>query len=102
MNFEQNSSLLFDDINIPEVFISEYLTTASGDYVKIYLYCFFCSKHNIDITPLDLSKKLCLHIDVIKQGLKYWVDNNVLLKKGNSYIISDLKQIEIVLKLLLQ
>lgn len=95
MNFEQNSSLLFDDVNIPEVFVSEYLTAASGDYVKIYLYCFYCGKHGIDITPLDLSKKLCLQIDVIKQGLKYWVDNNVLLKKGNSYVIADLKQTEL-------
>lgn len=95
MNFEQNSSLLFDDVNIPEVFVSEYLTAASGDYVKIYLYCFYCGKHSIDITPLDLSKKLCLQIDVIKQGLKYWVDNNVLLKKGNSYVIADLKQTEL-------
>ena len=72
MNFEQNFSLLFDDVNIPEVFVSEYLTAASGDYVKIYLYCFYCGKHGIDITPLDLSKKLGLHIDVIKDGLKYW------------------------------
>lgn len=95
MNFEQNFSLLFDDVNIPEVFVSEYLTAASGDYVKIYLYCIFCSKHKIDITPLDLSKKLCLPIETIKEGLKYWVDSSAMLKKGNSYIIADLKQIEL-------
>lgn len=95
MNFEQNFSLLFDDINIPEVFISEYLMPASGDYVKIYLYCFFCSKHNINIAPLDLSKKLSLPINVIEQGLKYWEDSNALIKKGDSYIIADLKQIEL-------
>ena len=92
MNFEQNFSLLFDDINIPEVFISEYLTSASGDYVKIYLYCFFCSKHKIEIDPLDLSKKISLSIATIEQGLKYWEENNVLIKKGSSYIIADLKQ----------
>ena len=95
MNFEQNFSLLFDDVNIPEVFISEYLAAASGDYVKIYLYCFYCSKHKMDIAPLDLSKKLALPIQTIEQGLKYWAENNVLVKKGNSYIIADLKQIEL-------
>lgn len=95
MNFEQNFSLLFDDINIPEVFISEYLTAASGDYVKIYLYCFFCSKHKINIEPLDLSKKLSLPIATIEQGLKYWETNNAIIKKGDSYIIADIKQLEL-------
>jgi len=95
MNFEQNFSLLFDDINIPEVFISEYLPTASGDYVKIYLYCLFCCKHKIEIAPLDLSKKLCLPITTIEQSLKYWEENNLLIKKGDSYILADLKQIEL-------
>ena len=95
MNFEQNFSLLFDDVNIPEVFVSEYLTVASGDYVKIYLYCIFCSKHKIEIAPLDLSKKLSLPIETIEQGLKYWEENHALMKKGNAYIISDLKQIEL-------
>lgn len=95
MNFEQNFSLLFDDVNIPEVFVSEYLTSASGDYVKIYLYCIYCGKHKIEIAPLDLSKKLSLPIETIEQGLKYWEENHALMKKGNAYIISDLKQIEL-------
>lgn len=95
MNFEQNFSLLFDDVNIPEVFISEYLTAASGDYVKIYLYCFYCAKHKIEIAPLDLSKKLSLPITTIEQGLQYWVENSLLMKKGNAYVITDIKQLEL-------
>ena len=95
MNFEQNLSLLFDDINVPEVFISEYLTAASGDYVKIYFYCLFLCKHKIDITPLVLSKKLSFPINIIEQGLKYWEENNILIRKGDSYIVADLKQLEV-------
>lgn len=95
MKFEQNFSLIFEDINLPELFISEYLCAANGDYVKIYLYCLYSSKHKLDITPLDLSKKLNLSIQIIEQGLKYWEENNVLIKKGKSYILADLKQIEV-------
>lgn len=95
MNFEQNFSLLFDDINIPEIFISEYLTAANGDYVKLYMYCFYLCKHKIDISPLDLSQKLSLPISTIEQGLKYWEENEVLIKKGKSYIVADLKQLEV-------
>lgn len=95
MTFEQNLSMLFEDMNIPEVFISEYMCMANGDYVKIYMYCLFLCKHGSDITPLDLSKKLCLPIKTVEQGLKYWEENNVLLKKQNSYIINDIKKIEV-------
>ncbi len=95
MNFEQNLSLIFEDMSIPEVFISEYLCTANGDYVKIYLYCSFLCKHNVDISALDLSQKLGISIKAVEQGLKYWEDNGVLIRKGESYILADLKQIEV-------
>lgn len=95
MNFEHNFSLLFEDLNLPEVFISEYLCAANGDYVKIYLYCSYLCKHKIDVSPLDLSKKLALSLPIIEQGLKYWEENNVLIRKGESYILADLKQNEV-------
>lgn len=95
MNFEQDISLIFEDFNIPEVFISEYICAASGDYVKLFLYCSYLCKHKIDVAPLDISKKLGMPIATIEQGLKYWEENNVLIKKGNSYVIADLKQMEV-------
>lgn len=95
MNFEQNLSLIFENMSIPEVFISEYLCTANGDYVKIYLYCSFLCKHNVDISALDLSQKLGISIQKIEQGLKYWEDNGVMIRKGESYVLADLKQIEV-------
>lgn len=92
MNFEQKQSTIFSDIDIPEVFINEYISNANGDYVKIYLYCLFLCKYNCDITPLDLSKKLSLPISTIEEGIKYWEKNNVIIKKQNSYMLVDLKQ----------
>ena len=95
MNFEKNWSMLFEDVNIPEVFITEYLSAANGDYVKIYLYCMFLCKHNTEITALDLSKKLSLSLAVVEQGLKYWEDAMVLIRKQQDYILNDLKNLEI-------
>lgn len=95
MNFEQKPSLIFSDFNIPEVFITEHLGAADGNYVKIYLYCLFLCKYGHDISVLDLSKKLSLPIPVIEEGLKYWEKNNVLLKKQKTYILVDLKQQEV-------
>ena len=95
MNFEKNWSTLFEDINIPELFVSNHLTNANGDYVKLYLYCMFISKHNGDISPLNLSKKLSLPLSTVEQGLKYWEENGVMTRKQKNYILNDLKQQEI-------
>ncbi len=95
MNFEQTISSIFSDLDIPEVFITEHLANAKGDYVKIYLYCQFLCKYKGEISPLDLSKKLNLPIATIEEGLKYWMKVSVLSKKDNTYILSDLKQQEV-------
>ena len=95
MNFEQKASMLFSDLNIPEVFISEHLSAASGDYVKIYLYCLFLCKYGNEITPLDLSKKLAIPLATVEEGLKYWEKDNVIMKKQKAYVLCDLKQQEV-------
>lgn len=95
MKFEQNLSMLFSDINLPEVFVSEYLCSANGDYVKIYVYCLFLCKYDSEISPLDLSKKLSLPLKTVELGLKYWEEQGVFIKKNKVYELADLKKIEI-------
>ena len=44
MKLEQNDkSLLFSSTDIPDVFFTEYLSLADGNYVKVYLYLLFLS-----------------------------------------------------------
>ena len=95
MKFEQNLSMLFSDLNIPELFISEHLCSANGDYIKIYIYCLFLCKYSSEITPLDLSKKLSLPLKTIELGLQYWQEQNVMIKKNKTYELCDLKKIEL-------
>lgn len=95
MNFEQNLSMLFSDLNIPEVFITEHFCMANGDYIKVYIYCTFLCKYNGEISPLDLSKKLCLPLKTVELALKYWEEQDVIIKKQNTYILSDLKKLEV-------
>ncbi len=59
MKLEQNDkSMLFSNTEIPDVFFSEYLSSANGDYIKVYLYILFLSKYDKDIKINDLSKNL--------------------------------------------
>ena len=97
MKLEQNDkSMLFSNTEIPDVFFSEYLSSANGDYIKVYLYILFLSKYDKDIKINDLSKKLALPLKVIQEAFKYLEDVGVLVKKHTGYILSNLQEIELL------
>ena len=96
MKLEQNDlPMLFSSTELPDVFFTEYLSQASGDYIKIYLYIVFLSKYGKDVKINDLSKKLNIDFKTIQEGLKYWEDNGVITKKNTGYIINNLQEIEL-------
>ena len=94
MKLEQNeNSLLFSETIIPDLFFSEYLSNASGDFIKVYLYIMFLSKYNKDISINDLSKKLSVAFPVVQEALKYWENLGVITKAANGYLINNLQEI---------
>lgn len=96
MKLEQNEkNLLFSETNLPDVFFTEYLTQASGDYIKVYLYIVFLSKYNKDVKINDLSKSLNLPFNVIQEALTYWEDAEAIIKKNNGYIVVNLQEKEL-------
>ena len=96
MKLEQNELLpIFSNTTLPDIFFTEYLPEANGDYVKIYLYILFLSKYDKDIKVNDLCKKLGLPLKVIQDGIKYWEDQGVFTKKNTGYIINNLQEKEL-------
>ncbi len=96
MKLEQNDlPMLFSSTDLPDVFFTEYLSQASGDYIKIYLYIVFLSKYGKDVKINDLSKKLNIDFKTIQEGIKYWEDTGVITKKNTGYIINNLQEIEL-------
>ena len=95
MNFESNKSILFSDTLVSDMFITEYMSSADGDYVKVYLYCLFLGKHRRQISINDLSKKLCIDISKVKQAFAYWESTGVFLKKEAGIVMCDLKEKEV-------
>ncbi len=96
MKLEQNDQLpLFSSTQIPDIFFSEYLSSANGDFIKVYLYLLFLSKYDKDIKINDLSKKLGLSLNTIQDAIKYWEEQEVLTKKSNGYILNNLQEIEL-------
>ena len=65
MKLEQNDlSLIFSQTSIPDVFFTEYLSQANGDFIKVYLYLSFLSKYNKEVKINDLSKKLEMQLNI--------------------------------------
>ena len=96
MKLEQNDMpLLFSSTNLPDVFFTEYLSQASGDFIKIYLYIVFLSKYGKDVKINDLSKKLNIDFKIIQEGIKYWEDLGVITRKNTGYIINNIQEIEL-------
>lgn len=96
MKLEQNElSMLFSSTSLPDVFITEYLSEASGDFIKVYLYMLFLSKYNKEIKLNDLSKKIALPLTTIQAAIKHWEDAEVITKKGTGYIINNIQEVEL-------
>ena len=96
MKLEQNDLLpLFSSTSLPDIFFTEYLPEANGDYLKVYLYILFLSKYDKDIKLNDLSKKLNLSFKIIQDAMKYWEDQNVIVKKNTGYAFNNLQEIEL-------
>ena len=91
----KDKSILFSYTEIPDIFFTEYLSCASGDFIKIYLCLVFLSKYDKDIKITDLSKKLNLPFNVIQAGLTFWEENGVITKKTNGYILNSLQELEL-------
>ena len=97
MKLEQNDkSMLFSNTEIPDVFFTEYLSSANGDYIKVYLYILFLSKYDKDIKINDLSKKLALPLKTIQEAFKYWEEAGVLIKKHTGYNLVNLQEVELL------
>ncbi len=56
-------------------FINEYLPSASGEYVKVYLYgLFLCQNPSIDKSLPDIAEHLTLSEQTVLDALIYWED----------------------------
>ncbi len=64
---------------VENAFINEYLPTASGDCVKVYLYgLFLCQNPQIEKSLSDIAEHLSLSKDRVLEAFTYWEDFGVV------------------------
>ena len=95
MQYIDFKSLLYSDTLVPDIFINEYLPALKSEYVKIYLYCLFLVGKNRNPTLQDLSYQLDIPLEIVKKGLHFMDNLNILSWTEEGVVIKDLKEIEI-------
>lgn len=95
MELDKNELRLLSSIEIPELFISDYISLLDSDSIKVYLYILFAQKNNIDTSVLDLSKRIGSTVDIVKKSFEKLEQLELVMKKPNGYIIKDIREIEL-------
>lgn len=96
MKLTQNDkSLLFSSTELPDVFFTEFLPEANGDFIKVYIYILFLSKYNTEIKINDLSKTLSLDFPTVQDAIKYWEEKGIIIKTIDGYSLANLQEIEL-------
>lgn len=96
MFFEEYKSILYSDTLVPDIFISEYMPSMEGDFVKVYIHWLFLCKYNKKADINDIASKLNMEVDRVKEAFLYLERVGVVTKKDNDCIVlNDLKEKEI-------
>lgn len=95
MVFDANLSLLYSDTQVPDVFITEYLPSLDGDFVKVYVYCVFLGKRGKQASATDIAKKLEMEPVRVKDALTCLEGLGVITRNNNGMNLADLKEKEI-------
>lgn len=69
---------------VPDDFIENYMPSANGDYVKIYLYLLSCVKNDKILSVSILADLFQCTENDIKRALKYWESKKLLAMEENA------------------
>ena len=95
MQYESFNSMLYSDTLVPDIFLTEYMPSMDAGCIKIYMYCLFLSKHGKQASSEELSKKLEIDSDRVKEALLYLETVGVIQRTDKSIKMVDLKEKEI-------
>ena len=72
MSIEKGRDIFLHRTKIENLFISEYLPDAPGDYVKVFLFGLMYAQYELKPDRNELSKLLGLSVDEIAEAWIYW------------------------------
>lgn len=95
MEFDHNFSILYSDILLPDLFITEYMPSLDCSSIKIYLYILFLTKHKKRASIKELSKILQIEYTTVKESLSNLENLGLIIWKDTKTTVTDIKETEI-------
>ena len=94
-SFDENTAL-FDCTPVENMFISEYMLRAPGDFVKVYLYALMLCYHDSQRMSLSsMARDLDQSEEQVEQAFRYWERNGLVRRVGDNpvrYCLRNIKQ----------
>ena len=92
-----DSAALFDATPVENMFITEYMLRAPGDFVKVYLYGLMeCYHHSERMSMMSMAKDLDMPEEDVERAYRYWEREGLVHRTGDNpvcYTYYNLKQI---------
>lgn len=93
-SFEEGSAL-FDCTPVENMFISEYMLRAPGDYVKVYLYALMLCYHDAQRMSLPaMARDLNLAVEDVEHAFKYWAREGLVRQVGDNPVCFALRNVK--------
>ena len=94
--FDENATL-FDATPVENMFITEYMLRAPGDFVKVYLYgLMLCYHPSARMSLLSMARDLDMTEEEVEVAMRYWEREGLVRRVADnpaSYAYYNLKQI---------
>ena len=92
-----DSAALFDATPVENMFITEYMLRAPGDFVKVYLYgLMLCYHHAERMSLASMARDLDVAPEDVERAYRYWEREGLVRQTGDNpvcYTYYNLKQI---------
>ena len=82
--FDEGAAV-FDATPVDNMFITEYMLRAPGDYVKVYLYALMLCRHPQErMSDASLAKDLDMTEEDVAHAFKYWEHSGLVRQTGDN------------------
>lgn len=69
---ERTKDYFLLDTHVENMFINEYMISAPGDYVKVYLFALMYADLGVEFSNEDIAKQLSMDIEDVLKAWTYW------------------------------
>lgn len=69
---EKIRDIYLSDTRLDNLFISEYMPMASGDFLKVYIYAQMCAEHGLEISDELMASQLDIPVSRIGEAWRFW------------------------------